>query len=149
MKILTAIYLEHQPTTIRMFVKTPSDATTVRFDAPLGLNEISVPWNSLRKEKGPDGIVSEKRQAGSLSIPSNAYVLFNAHGSPLVGAVYPKNLAMSKGFFGSTPFPLVSALDGIVATPNYEPAEVPGDYWLIVNNQRRQSKWRKTYYDDL
>lgn len=126
-------------------------AQEIRFDKPRSLNEIALPWTSVKKEKTSDGVVNETRKTGSLAIPAGSYSLFQKDGHPLVGAVFPKGIRMSESILGSTPFPVLSHAPGLSTDP-YVPDE--DEYedtaaWRLVNNSKRMSKWRKLYYDDI
>jgi hypothetical protein len=76
--------------------------------------------------------------------------LAKINGSPLVGGILAK-CTMSSGKESAKPFPLENVACGIEPTfPNKTPTarEPEPTYWLKVNNSKRQSKWKKVYFDD-
>lgn len=69
-------------------------------------------------------------------------------GTPLVGSFQTK-CRMSAGKEGAKPFPLENSAPGISTEPHAPtPITQEPTYWLKVDNSKRQSKWRKVYFDD-
>lgn len=85
-------------------------------------------------------------------LPPNTFQLFRPDGSPVVGGVISKSIQMCvprKGDVHVKPFPVALGLEGIDHTAKYFTAqeEIPS-YWLVVNHEKRQSKWKRFYTDD-
>jgi len=69
-------------------------------------------------------------------------------GTPIVGGLLAK-CKMYDGNDSAKPFPLENSACGISTEPRAPtPVTQEPTYWLKVDNNKRQSKWRKVYFDD-
>ena len=68
-------------------------------------------------------------------------------GTPIVGGLLAK-CTMSAGKEGANSFPLENTACGIDTTRKTVTVAEQPTYWLKVDNSKRQSKWRKVYFDD-
>jgi hypothetical protein len=71
----------------------------------------------------------------------------NIDGTPIVGGLLAK-FTMSAGKNGAKSFPLENSACGIGSTRETVAVAEQPTYWLKVDNSKRQSKWRKVYFDD-
>ena len=81
-------------------------------------------------------------------LPPSTRQLVNLYGAPIVGGVVPlKYPLLQRKDSTNTTIPLENQACGIhPGEPEvYRP---PPTYWLRVNNQKRQSKWNRLYFDD-
>jgi len=84
-------------------------------------------------------------------LPPKTMQLYRQNNTPLVGGIISTNLPMRTHYKGCKvpPYPIESSLAGITSgEPASASASLP-TYWLLVNNMKRQHKWRKVYMNDV